>query len=69
MSLEEEKNQEYWEGVRDTVRLLIDFLKWREKNPAHSKTLRAYIKEAQELVASKTSPPLADILGVPFRKS
>ncbi len=69
MVLQEEKNPAYWEGVRDTLQLLLDFEKWKEENPDTTITLEEYLKKAQNQVASKTSPQLADVLGVPFRKS
>ena len=46
-----------------------DFEKWKAENPDTTITLEEYLKKAQNQVASKTSPQLADVLGVPFRKS
>lgn len=69
MAFQEEKNPAYWEGVRDTLQLLLEFEKWIKENPESEISLEDYLKKAQEQVASKTSPQLADILGVPFRKS
>ena len=69
MPVEEEKNPLYWEGVRDTFRLVLEFLDWKEQNPESPSTLEKYLKAAQKQVATKTSPTLVDILGVPFKKS
>ena len=67
MSLEEEKSDIYWEGVRDTLRLIRDFNEWQTVNPQSDRTLQSFLEEAQTKIAGRVNPKLVDILGVPFK--
>ena len=65
---EEEKPPGYWEGVKDTLRLLHQFIDWKEDHPDSPVNLKRYIMQAIDKVAPKTKPRLRDLLGIPFKQ-
>ena len=67
MALDEDKSNVYWEGVRDALRLILEFNEWKTTNPETDRTLQDFILAAQDKVAGKIKPKLADLLGVPFK--
>ena len=56
MAFEEEKSNDYWEGVRDALRLILDFDEWKTTNPQSERTLQEFIQEARVKVAGRTKP-------------
>ncbi|NWF96749.1 MAG: hypothetical protein HXY34_11465 [Candidatus Thorarchaeota archaeon] len=63
------RDESYWMGVRDALRMIDSFIKWSRRNPEKAKTLDDFLNEALIAVSKKCESCLSDLLGVSFGSS
>ncbi len=62
----EEKDDVYWLGVRDALRMVDSFLKWSKRNPEKAKSLDEFIHEGLIAAAQRCEECLSSNLGLKF---
>ncbi len=60
------KDESYWLGVRDALRMIDSFLKWRSRNPNKAKPLDQFMHEALIAAAKRCESCLSHALGIQF---
>ncbi len=65
---ESEQPPEYWEGVKDALNLVRDFLYWKDLNPETSQTTKEFILDSMEKLVNYARPRLQDLLDLRFKK-
>ncbi len=60
------RSDDYWMGVRDALRMVDSFLKWRQKNTSRAKTLEDFIHDGLIAAAKRCESCLSEKLGVRF---
>lgn len=67
--LSSEKDEKYWLGVRDALRMVDSFLRWSRRNPEQAKSLEDFIADGLIAAAKKCEECLSWKLGVEFKKT
>lgn len=60
------KDESYWLGVRDALRMIDSFLKWKNRNPDKAKPLDQFMHEALIAAAKRCESCLSHALGIGF---
>ncbi|TFF92435.1 hypothetical protein EU545_00970 [Candidatus Thorarchaeota archaeon] len=60
------KDESYWLGVRDALRMIDSFLKWKDRNPEKAKPLDQFMHEALIAAAKRCESCLSHALGIDF---
>ncbi len=63
---EKKRSDEYWMGVRDSLRMVDSFIKWARRNEDRAKTLDDFIHDGLVAAAKKCESCLKDDLGLTF---
>lgn len=62
------KDESYWLGVRDALRMVDSFLKWSKRHPDRAKSLEDFINDGLIAAAKRCEECLSYALGVEFRE-
>ncbi|MBD3406346.1 MAG: hypothetical protein GF411_09570 [Candidatus Lokiarchaeota archaeon] len=62
-----DKDEKYWLGVRDALRMVDSFLKWSRRNPEQAKSLDDFISDGLIAAAKRCEKCLSEKLGVGFK--
>lgn len=65
---DEKKSDEYWMGVRDALRMVDSFLRFRRKQPKRMKTLEDFIADGLVSAAKRCKSCLSKELGITFKE-
>jgi len=63
---EKKRSDEYWMGVRDSLRMVDSFIKWARRNEARAKSLDDFIHDGLVAAAKRCESCLKDELGLSF---
>jgi hypothetical protein len=63
----DKKDDNYWLGVRDALRMVDSFLRWSERNPDKAKSLQDFISEGLIAAAKRCEECLSKELGLSFK--
>lgn len=66
MDSEKKRSDEYWMGVRDSLRMVDSFIKWARRNEDRAKSLDDFIHDGLVAAAKKCESCLKDDLGLSF---
>ena len=66
MSDDDTRSDDYWMGVRDSLRMVDSFLKWSARNPEKAKSLEDFVHDGLIAAAKRCESCLSDKLGVKF---
>jgi len=66
MNSDEERSDDYWEGVLHALRMVDSFLKWSKRNEARAKPLEQFIHDGLIAAAKRCQSCLSKKLGVAF---
>ncbi len=66
MDSEKKRSDEYWMGVRDSLRMVDSFIKWARRNKDRAKTLDDFIHDGLVAAAKRCESCLKDDLGLSF---
>ncbi|MHA1506969.1 MAG: hypothetical protein ACTSR0_07335 [Candidatus Asgardarchaeia archaeon] len=61
-------SKEYWKGVYDALKLVENFLYYREAHPEKSKDIMEFLRDCIREASKKYGPTLLEDLGVSFEK-
>ncbi|MCD6381234.1 MAG: hypothetical protein J7L50_02795 [Candidatus Odinarchaeota archaeon] len=61
-------SKEYWKGVYDALKLVENFLYYREAHPERSKDIMEFLRDCIREASKKYGPTLLENLGVSFEK-
>jgi len=63
---EKKRSDEYWMGVRDSLRMVDSFIKWARRNKARAKSLDDFIHDGLVAAAKRCESCLKEDLGLSF---
>ena len=66
MNSDEERSDDYWEGVLHALRMVDSLLKWSKRNEARAKPLEQFIHDGLIAAAKRCQSCLSKKLGVAF---
>lgn len=66
MNSDEERSDDYWEGVLHALRMVDSFLKWSKRNEARAKPLEQFVHDGLIAAAKRCASCLSKKLGVVF---
>ncbi|MHA1950231.1 MAG: hypothetical protein ACW987_10180 [Candidatus Thorarchaeota archaeon] len=66
MDFEKKRTDEYWMGVRDSLRMVDSFNKWAQRNKERAKDLDDFIHDGLIAAAKRCESCLKDDLGLTF---
>ncbi|MFW9833951.1 MAG: hypothetical protein ACFFEK_08160 [Candidatus Thorarchaeota archaeon] len=66
MDSEKKRSDEYWKGVRDSLRMVDSFTKWARRNQSRAKNLDDFIHDGLVAAAKRCESCLKDDLGLTF---
>ncbi len=66
MDSEKKRSDEYWMGVRDSLRMVDSFIRWARRNEDRAKTLDDFIHDGLVAAAKRCESCLKDDLGLSF---
>ena len=64
----EERDDAYWIGVRDALRMIDTFIRWSKRHPEHAKPIEEFIADGIEAAARKCESCLKRSLGLSFKR-
>lgn len=67
--LSSDKDESYWLGVRDALRMIDSFVAWSRRNPARAKKIGDFIDDALIAVNHHCKSCLSEALGISFGES
>ncbi|MEM2143217.1 MAG: hypothetical protein QXS20_00125 [Candidatus Thorarchaeota archaeon] len=62
------RDEAYWLGVRDALRMIDSFVRWSNRNPDKAKSISEFIDDALLAVAKRCESCLSHTLGLSFSK-
>ena len=68
MNSDERKSDDYWMGVRDALRMVDSFVRFRYKHPKRTKKLEDFIAEGLVAAAKRCKSCLSRELGIIFKE-
>ena len=66
MDSDKKRSDEYWMGVRDSLRMVDSFIKWARRNEERAKALDDFIHDGLVAAAKRCESCLKDDLGLTF---
>ncbi|RDE11731.1 MAG: hypothetical protein C4K49_11420, partial [Candidatus Thorarchaeota archaeon] len=64
-----DRDESYWLGVRDALRMIDSFVAWSRRNPARAKKLDDFVDDALIAVGKRCKSCLSQALGISFAGS
>ncbi len=64
----EERDDSYWIGVRDALRMIDSFIRWARRHPNEAKPIEEFIAEGIEAAARRCESCLKRSLGLSFKR-